>query len=74
MSQLRWTLLILGVLFVAGLAWWEMRRQRQSPRKDSERLSPTLDSGADTVRGITTNWHSCVKTSSAPASRWIFAS
>jgi FtsZ-interacting cell division protein ZipA len=51
MSQLRWTLLILGVLFVAGLAWWEMRRQRQSPRKDSERLSPTLDSGADMVRG-----------------------
>lgn len=30
MSQLRWTLLILGVVFVAVLAWWERRRPRQA--------------------------------------------
>lgn len=30
MSQLRWSLLILGVLFVAALAWWEWRRPRQA--------------------------------------------
>ena len=29
MSALRWTLLILGVLFIAVLAWWERRRPRQ---------------------------------------------
>ncbi len=51
MSELRWILLVIGVLFIAGLAWWEMRRQRQSPRRDSDRLSPTMDSGSDLVRG-----------------------
>jgi len=30
MSQLRWILLILGVLFIALLAWWERRRPRQA--------------------------------------------
>jgi cell division protein ZipA len=30
MSQLRWTLLILGVIFIAALAWWERRRPRQA--------------------------------------------
>jgi cell division protein ZipA len=30
MSQLRWSLLILGGLFVAALAWWEWRRPRQA--------------------------------------------
>jgi len=30
MSGLRWTLLILGVLFIALLAWWERRRPRQA--------------------------------------------
>jgi len=34
MSELRWTLLILGVVFIAVLSWWERRRPRQafSPR------------------------------------------
>ena len=27
MSELRWTLLILGVVFVAALAWWERNRR-----------------------------------------------
>jgi len=30
MSELRWALLILGVLFIAALAWWERRRPRQA--------------------------------------------
>jgi cell division protein ZipA len=30
MSELRWTLLILGVVFIAVLAWWERRRPRQA--------------------------------------------
>jgi cell division protein ZipA len=29
MSELRWTLLVLGVLFIAALAWWERHRPRQ---------------------------------------------
>ena len=37
MSELRWTLLILGVLFIAGLAWWERRRPRQASGSDAER-------------------------------------
>jgi cell division protein ZipA len=30
MSELRWTLLILGAVFIAALAWWERRRPRQA--------------------------------------------
>jgi cell division protein ZipA len=30
MSELRWTLLILGVVFLAALSWWERRRPRQA--------------------------------------------
>jgi cell division protein ZipA len=30
MSQLRWTLLCIGVLFIAVLVWWELRRPRQA--------------------------------------------
>ncbi|HET9108995.1 MAG TPA: cell division protein ZipA C-terminal FtsZ-binding domain-containing protein [Steroidobacteraceae bacterium] len=45
MSELRWTLLILGVVFIAALSWWERRRPRQAfaPRlRDSSpgRVSP----------------------------------
>jgi len=29
-AELRWMLLLLGVLFLAGLAWWELRRPRQA--------------------------------------------
>jgi len=31
MPELRWTLLILGVLFIGVLAWWERRKPRQAP-------------------------------------------
>jgi cell division protein ZipA len=40
MPELRWTLLVLGVLFVAALAWWELRRPRQAHRSDRDRLGP----------------------------------
>jgi cell division protein ZipA len=30
MSELRWALLILGIVFIAVLAWWERRRPRQA--------------------------------------------
>src|SRR5438105_12538112 len=48
MSELRWTLLILGVAFVAGLGWWERRRPRQgaggasriAPREPPAEASP----------------------------------
>jgi FtsZ-interacting cell division protein ZipA len=36
-SELRWTLLLLGVLFIAVLAWWELRRPRQARGGDLER-------------------------------------
>jgi len=49
MSELRWTLLIIGVLFVVALAWWERRRPRQasgsverSPRGASPGPSPRV--------------------------------
>ncbi|MHB8816881.1 MAG: cell division protein ZipA C-terminal FtsZ-binding domain-containing protein [Steroidobacteraceae bacterium] len=41
MSELRWTLLILGVVFIAALSWWERRRPRQAfaPRLREATLS-----------------------------------
>ena len=39
MPELRWTLLVLGVLFLAGLALWESRRGRQVRQADLERLA-----------------------------------
>lgn len=33
MPELRWTLLIIGVLFVLVLAWWERRRPHQASRQ-----------------------------------------
>src|SRR5262245_18016319 len=49
MSELRWTLLVLGVLFIAALAWWELRRPRHAPRVPGERLTPTIDSTGEAV-------------------------
>jgi cell division protein ZipA len=40
MPELRWTLLVLGVLFIAALAWWELRRPRQAHRSDRDRFAP----------------------------------
>jgi cell division protein ZipA len=66
MPELRWTLLILGALFIAALAWWELRRQRQAPRqgvgqgthpgahtgasRDAERSAPPAEASGE-VRG-----------------------
>jgi FtsZ-interacting cell division protein ZipA len=56
MPELRWTLLILGTLFIGGLALWEWRRQRHARGPDNatfdgagagERVSPTFDANAD---------------------------
>src|SRR4051812_8531357 len=62
MPELRWTLLILGALFIGGLALWEWRRQRLARGRDNalasgagsgmvgregERISPTFDTGPD---------------------------
>ena len=33
MPELRWTLLIIGVVFVAVLAWWERRKPHQAARE-----------------------------------------
>ena len=48
MSELRWTLLILGVVFIAALSWWERRRPRQA---FAPRLREASLSHADTSRG-----------------------
>jgi cell division protein ZipA len=45
MSELRWALLILGVLFIAALAWWERRRPRQASGALERGLS--REGGAD---------------------------
>jgi FtsZ-interacting cell division protein ZipA len=46
MPELRWTLLIVGGLFVLGLALWEIRRQRQAPRQNRlDSTSPSMDAG-----------------------------
>jgi cell division protein ZipA len=42
MSELRWILLTLGALFIAALAWWELRRPRQAPRDGPEHRDPPL--------------------------------
>lgn len=43
MTGLRWILLLAGLIFIAGLAWWEMRRSRQASGAHSPRLEPTVD-------------------------------
>jgi cell division protein ZipA len=47
MSELRWTLLIIGVLFLVALAWWERRRPRQaSGSVERSPLGPSSGSSA----------------------------
>src|SRR5579872_4036030 len=46
MPQLRWTLLILGVLFVVLLAWIERRRQRRQGFPDSATVDKDLAHGS----------------------------
>jgi cell division protein ZipA len=48
MPELRWTLLIIGVLFIAVLAWWERRRPHQASRQ-----APHISN--DTPRSVVSN-------------------
>ncbi len=52
MSELRWTLLILGVVFIVALSWWERRRPRQAfaPRLREGSLSHAELSHGDAHR------------------------
>jgi FtsZ-interacting cell division protein ZipA len=57
MPELRWTLLIIGAVFIVALALWEFRRQRQVPRQPanprtagSDRGAPAFDSGGEPPR------------------------
>jgi FtsZ-interacting cell division protein ZipA len=43
MNSLRWILLLLGLLYIAGLAWRELRRQRQDGGSADRRSEPQLD-------------------------------
>jgi cell division protein ZipA len=45
MSELRWALLILGVVFIVALVWWERRRPRQASGALERALS--REGGAD---------------------------
>jgi cell division protein ZipA len=47
MSELRWTLLILGVVFIAALAWWERHRPRQASRGSAPRRTGARESATD---------------------------
>ena len=47
MSELRWTLLILGVLFIAALAWWERHRPRQASRSSAAERTAAREPAAD---------------------------
>src|SRR5215467_3416709 len=51
-SELRWILLIIGVVFLAALTWWELRRPRQaSAASASERPAPR-DLSVETPRSV----------------------
>ncbi|HEY8507141.1 MAG TPA: cell division protein ZipA C-terminal FtsZ-binding domain-containing protein [Steroidobacteraceae bacterium] len=50
MPELRWTLLILGVVFIAVLAWWELRRQRHAPRGNDAYRAPSAETAAPSPR------------------------
>ena len=47
MSELRWTLLILGVVFIAALAWWERHRPRQASRSSATERTAAREPAAD---------------------------
>lgn len=47
MPQLRWTLLLLGVVFIALLVWFERRRQRQASGAGTEQRTAETEEGAD---------------------------
>lgn len=50
MTELRWILLLLGVLFIAALAWWEWRRPRRADNRLEEAAPRADTSRHDTPR------------------------
>jgi len=53
MSELRWTLLILGVVFIAALAWWERHRPRQaSGDRAAERTAARQPAAGEPTRTL----------------------
>jgi FtsZ-interacting cell division protein ZipA len=55
MPELRWTLLIIGVLFVVILAWWERRRPHQASRQAphiSDDPHPVITDGWGSAEGM----------------------
>ncbi|MBS0422500.1 MAG: hypothetical protein JSR66_32635 [Proteobacteria bacterium] len=55
MPELRWTLLIIGVVFVVTLAWWERRRPHQASRQAphiSDDPRPVVTDGWGTTEGV----------------------
>jgi len=60
MPELRWTLLILGALFIGALAFWEIRRKRHArgqdasapAGRDGERVVPGLEDDDGLPRGM----------------------
>jgi FtsZ-interacting cell division protein ZipA len=54
MPELRWTLLILGALFIAALAWWELRKPRQARRGDIDLRGPPSSNREPEIEPSTT--------------------
>lgn len=49
MTALRWILLLAGLLFIAALAVWEMRRQRQASGSRTVRTEPVVEEPAESL-------------------------
>jgi len=61
MPELRWTLLIIGVVFIAALVLWELRRPHQASRQPHE--------GSDPPLGVEPSWGNEVKPAATRALR-----
>jgi len=61
MPELRWTLLVIGVVFIAALVVWELRRPHQASRQPHE--------GSDPPPGVEPSWGNEVKPAATRALR-----
>jgi cell division protein ZipA len=48
-SELRWALLLLGIVFIAALAWWERRRPRQARGGTTPERTPEHEPAAESA-------------------------
>src|SRR5580658_7387701 len=55
MPQLRLTLLVVGLIFLIGLAWWELRRPRQARGSD---LPVPQPAAAEPATAYSADWDS----------------